>query len=173
MTKLTPDASLLEGTVAPDVLHALRVASEVLTRLGVRHTLVGGLAVGAHGYPRATKDVDFLVGDEAFERHEGGLVTMKAGLPIQVSGVAIDYLSIGADEGHLAAGLDQPVAPAPVLVYLKLRSPRAKDRADVIELIKAGLDPDEARRYLATHRPDLLPKLDAAILAARAEEDDS
>lgn len=40
--------------------------SEALTSLGVRHALVGGLAVGVHGHPRATKDIDFIVGAEAF-----------------------------------------------------------------------------------------------------------
>ncbi|HSN99340.1 MAG TPA: hypothetical protein VLS89_13685, partial [Candidatus Nanopelagicales bacterium] len=71
-----PDLSLLEGIVAPRVLDALRAASQQLTRVGIRHALVGGLAVGAHGHPRATKDVDFLVGDEAFAHHGGGLVTI-------------------------------------------------------------------------------------------------
>ncbi len=27
----------------------------------VRYLLVGGWAVGLHGYPRATKDIDFLI----------------------------------------------------------------------------------------------------------------
>jgi hypothetical protein len=116
----------------------MRVASEALTKVGVRHVVVGGLAVGAYGYARATKDVDFLVGEEAFEHHAGGVVTMKPGVPIQVSGVAI--LSIGADESHLEAAVANSggVAPAEVLVYLKLKSPRARDRVDVIELLKAS-----------------------------------
>jgi hypothetical protein len=70
-----PDLKLLEGVVAPEVIEAMKVASAALQKAKVRHVLVGGLAVGAHGFPRATKDVDFLVGDEAFERHAGGLVT--------------------------------------------------------------------------------------------------
>ena len=40
----------------------MRAAAAQLDRRGVRHWL-GGLAVGAHGFPRATKNVDFLVGD--------------------------------------------------------------------------------------------------------------
>jgi hypothetical protein len=67
-----PDPSLLEGVVAPEVLDAMKVASAVLKRVGVRHVVVGGLAVGANGFPRATKDVNFLVGDEAFERTPAG-----------------------------------------------------------------------------------------------------
>ena len=73
-----PDLGLLDGVVAPRILDALRVASEQLTKIGVRHALVGGLAVGAHGYPRATKNVDFLVGEEAFLHHGRGLVTIAA-----------------------------------------------------------------------------------------------
>ncbi len=170
MAVTKPDLARLEGVVAQNVLDARRVASEALTKIGVRHTLVGGLAVGAHGYPRATKDVDFLVGDEAFEHHEGGLVTMKPGVPIQVAGVAIDFLSIGADEEYLTAALREEIVDAPGLVYLKLKSPRSKDRTDVVELVKAGLDVARVRAWLASHRPELVPKLDEIVAAARTEE---
>jgi len=70
-SETTPDLRLLEHVVAPRVLAAMRSASRALSSLGVRHAVAGGLAVGAHGYPRNTRDVDLLVGDEAFERHEG------------------------------------------------------------------------------------------------------
>src|SRR4029079_13946135 len=72
-----PDLERLRGVVAPEVLHAADVASRMLREGGVPHALAGGLAVGAHGYPRTTDDVDFLVGDEAFVIHAGGLVTLK------------------------------------------------------------------------------------------------
>jgi hypothetical protein len=166
-----PDLRRLEGVVADRILDAMRVAAAQLDRLGVRHALVGGLAVGAHGHPRATRDVDFLVGPEAFEVHAGGLVTMKPGVPIQVAGVTVDCLSIGEDEGHLEAALGQPVAPAEALAYLKLKSPRSKDRSDLVELVKAGFDTERVRAYLAAHAPELLPKLDDVIRTARAEEE--
>ena len=171
MARKTPDLSLLQGSVAEPVLHAMQVASEALSRIGVRHTLVGGLAVGAHGYPRATRDVDFLVGEEAFEHHAGGLVTMKPGVPIQVAGVAIDLLSIGKDEPYLQAALSETVVDAPVLAYLKLKSPRSRDRTDLVELVKAGMELGDVRAYLGAHAPALLPKLEEIVLAARAEED--
>jgi len=178
MRRAGPDLSLLDGVVSPRVIDAMRRSAEQLTRLGVRHWVVGGLAVGAHGHPRATKDVDFLVGDEAFEHHGGGLVTMKPGVPIQVGGVAVDHLSAQADESFLTAGLPAPstaleVAPAEVLVYLKLKSPRAKDRADVIELVKAGIDVEACRAYLSQHRAEYVGAFDAAVATARFEEDDS
>lgn len=169
-----PDASLLQGVVAPEVLDAMKVASEALKRVGVRHVVVGGLAVGANGSPRATRDVDFLVGDEAFERHAGGLVTLRPGVPFQVNRVAVDFIGVEAGEGFLAAALDAEAGSmidGPPLVYMKLKSPRHKDRTDVIELVKAGLDVDRCRLYLATHAPSFVADFDDAVKRARAEEE--
>lgn len=174
--KTTPDLDQLEDVVARKVLDAMRVASNRMHALGVRHVLVGGLAVGAHGYPRATKDVDFLVGDEAFEVHEGGIVTLMPGLPIQVQGVLVDHLSASAQERHLTECLESAspqelaVAPAEVLVYLKVKSRRQKDLADVVELVKAGLDVSLCRSYLVRNSPELVVRLDQAVRAAAAEE---
>jgi hypothetical protein len=169
-----PDPSLLEGVVAPEVLDAMRIASLALKHAGVRHVVVGGLAVGANGFPRATRDVDFLVGDEAFEQHTGGLVTLRAGVPFQVKGVAIDFIGAEAGEGFLAATLESEAGSmieAPPLVYMKLKSPRHKDRTDVIELVKAGLDVDRCRDYLSSHAPSFVAEFDDAVRRARAEEE--
>jgi hypothetical protein len=70
--------------------------------------------------------VDFFVGDEAFEHHGAGLVTMKPGVPIQANGVIVDHLS-AQDEPFLSEGLPRAdvqleVAPIEVLLYLKLKS---------------------------------------------------
>jgi hypothetical protein len=48
----------LADAVAPKVLLDAVDASRRLSELGVPHALIGGLAVGVHGHPRATKDVD-------------------------------------------------------------------------------------------------------------------
>lgn len=168
-----PDLMLLEDVVASKVLDAMKAASSALTKLGVRHVVVGGLAVGANGHPRATTEVVFLVGNEAFERYPGGVVTMRPGVPIQVNGVAIDLLSVGEGEDHLAAALEAPPGSsieAPPLVYLKLKSPRLKDRVDVIELVKAGIDIDASRRYLAANAPQFVAQFDDAVARAAAEE---
>ena len=171
MAPRQPDVSLLEDTVAPRILDAMRAASARLTELGVRHVLVGGLAVGAWGHARATKDVDFLVGEEAFEHHPGGLVTMKYGVPIQVGGVAVDLLSASANgcEDALVATPPSggvPVAPLPVLIHLKLRSPRPKDLNDVTELIRLGIERDAIRADLLAHAPELVEKWDRAVAEA-------
>jgi hypothetical protein len=168
-----PDLSLLDDVVSPKVIDAMKVASRALQALGIRHVVVGGLAVGANGHPRATGTVDFLVGDEAFEHHPGDVITMKPGVPIQVGGVAIDLVSVGEDEPHLAEALAAPpgssIAAAP-LIYLKLKSPRQKDLADVVELIKAGVDIAATRAYLAGHAPGYVAAFDAAAARAASEE---
>jgi hypothetical protein len=169
-----PDPSLLQGVVAPEVLDAMKVASAALKQAGVRHVVVGGLAVGANGYPRATRDVDFLVGDEAFERHAGGLVTLRPGVPFQVNRVAVDFIGAEASEGFLAATLEAEAGSrmeGPPLVYMKLKSPRHRDRTDVIELVKAGLDVERCRSYLTAHAPRLVADFDDAVERARAEDE--
>ncbi|HMG19756.1 MAG TPA: hypothetical protein VK607_00515 [Kofleriaceae bacterium] len=168
-----PDASLLDDVVAAKILDAMRAASRSLAGLGVRHVVVGGLAVGANGHPRATKLVEFLVGDEAFEQHPGGFVSMKPGVPIQINGVAIDLLSVQAGEDHLATALAAPMGSmieAPQLVYLKLKSPRLKDRVDVVELVKAGIDLHACRSYLTANAPGLVAMFEDSVARAAAEE---
>lgn len=168
-----PDPGVLVDVVADKVLAAWRTASDILARAGIPHVVVNGLAVGANGYPRATKDVDFLVGPDAFVQHAGGLVTMNPVLPIQVNGVAIDYLSARDGEDHLAAALSGPpgsfLDPAR-LVYMKLRAGRLRDRGDVAGLINAGIDVDACRAYLLSHAPDLVAAFED-IVSKAADED--
>ena len=143
-------------------------ASESLRSLGIRHALVGGLAVGAYGWPRATRDVDFLVDDSAFVQTESGVLMLRAGMPVQAHGIAIDTISVRDDERHLLAAIEAaeisegvPVAPLEALVYLKLASPRSQDRQDVFNLVRAGADLSLVRRYLSAHAPNLVQKLEA------------
>lgn len=96
-------------------------------------------------------------------------------MPILVGDVPVDPLSIGADERHLVASVEVatrsdgiPILPLPALVYLKLKSPRRRDAADVVDLLRVAADPASVRSYLATHAPDLLARYDA--LAREAED---
>lgn len=175
MAPKNPDVSLLETTVAKPILNAMHTASAKLTELGIRHVLVGGLAVGAWGHPRATKHVDFLVGEEAFEHHAGGVVTMKYGVPIQVGGVPVDLLSAATnrceDALAVAGTAGVPVAPIEVLIYLKLASPRPRDLADVIELIRLGVDRERIRTDLEARSPQLVERWDRAVADAWRGDD--
>ena len=152
----------------------MRSASSQLARTGVRHALAGALAVGAWGYPRASKDVDFLVGDEAFEQHEGGIVTMAPGVPISAGGVPIDHLGVLPHEPYLEEVLNRPaidanvpIVPLEALIYLKLKSPRRRDEADVVELLRVN-DPKPVRVYLEMNAPQMLTKFDAAASEAQS-----
>lgn len=173
-----PDLKPVAEVVADRVWRAMIDASSLLSSLGVKHALVGGLAVGAYGWPRATKDVDFLVDDSAWQKTDAGLVVMRAGLPVQAHGVSVDTLSIGDDERHLHDAIERaetsegvPVAPVEALVYMKLTSPRSKDRQDVIELAKAGIELDTVRTYLDRHAPQTRARFEEAIDTARGEEE--
>ena len=169
-----PNPALLTDVVAPKVLAALKLASEALTLANVRHVVVGGLAVGANGYPRATKDVDFLVGPEAFLRHASGLVTLRPEVPFQVNGIAVDLLSPEMGEDFLEATLAAPpgsMMEAPPLVYMKLKSPRRKDQVDVIELIKGGIDTKQCREYLVANAPSFVGSFDECVAQAEAEQE--
>src|SRR5712691_9485048 len=133
-----PDFSRLRGVVAAEIIAAAEVASRMLREAGIPHALAGGLAVGAHGYPRTTDDVDFLVGDEAFVKHAGGLVTLKVPL-IAVGSVRVDFVAIdaGKAEGaqlreaveHSPVSEQIPIVPLTALVNMKLRAGRQKDLA--------------------------------------------
>ena len=155
--------------VAPNVREAAISTSAQLQRLGIRHALAGGLAVGAYGYIRNTADVDFLVGEEAFEHH-GTLVTFKAGVPIEVGGIRIDYLSPSGLGPHMEEVFENApvsdgiaVVPSDALIYMKLAANRRRDQMDVIELIRAGADSNLARSYLERYASDLVPRFESLL----------
>jgi hypothetical protein len=159
-----PNLGLTRSVVASEIVQAARLASQKLREAHIPHALAGGLAVGAHGYPRTTDDVDFLVGDEAFEKHAGGFVTLKLPL-IAVGNVRVDLVSIDeskAERRQLRPAIEQPlesggvpIVPLPALVYLKLKAGRQKDLADLVELLKRGrVDLEALDLYLAEHAPE-------------------
>ncbi len=161
--------------VAPNVRDAAVKAAAQLRQLGIRHALAGGLAVGSHGYIRATTDVDFLVGEEAFEHH-GPLVTFKPGVPIEVDGIRIDYLSPITLGKQMEETLNHPptsegiaIIPIEDLIYMKLVAKRRRDQVDVIELVKAGINVNHVRRYLEQYAADLLPLFDELVDEALAD----
>jgi hypothetical protein len=100
---------------------------------------------------------------------------MKYGVPIEVGGVAVDLLSAAANhcEDALAvpgiAGV--PVVPLEVLIYLKLASPRPRDLADVIELIRLGVDRERIRTDLEARSPGLVERWDRAVADAWLGDD--
>jgi hypothetical protein len=166
-----PDIHRLDGVVAQPIIDAMHAASEHLKSIGVRHMLVGGLAVGAHGCPRATKDVDFVIGPEGFTKSPSGLVFYVDDMPLRIGKIGIDALVPQDGDEYLFELLDHapisdgvPVAPIEALVVMKLRSPRKKDEADLVEIGKnALLDEKRVMEYLHEHAPDLLGKFNRIL----------
>jgi hypothetical protein len=172
-----PNLRQLDDVVAQPVIDAMHKASEHLKSIGVRHMLIGGLAVGAYGWPRATKDVDFIVGPEGFMKSPAGLVFFVDDMPLRIGKVGIDnmvptdgdeYLFDLLDDAPVSDGI--PIAPIEALVVMKLRSPRKKDEADLVELWKnSTIDEDRVTEYLQEHAPDLVAKF--VQLCNRADDE--
>jgi hypothetical protein len=159
------------------LVDASRAASEALRRVGVPHALAGGLAVGLRGYPRPTRDVDFILGDEAVE-HRGLVTLSRAGLPVMYQDVSIDWVCL-EDPRELAAfgphlvlprEGEVPVLPAGPLAATKLLSGRMRDQADVVEMLKSGDRAAEIRAFVDRHFPERLPMLDRLARRAGSEE---
>ena len=152
---------LRETTGTSGVEQSLRSAVEILARHETPHLVVGGLAVQEHGYFRVTIDCDIVVPDvmdavELLTADVSGPFTRVPACEDTVkdkrTGVLINLLPAGQ---VLKQGCKVPL-PAPrevraqprfvsleKLISLKLdswsNSPnrRLKDKADVVELIKA------------------------------------
>lgn len=152
----------LEQVVARPVLEdALRVSGR-LSELGIPHALVGGLAVGLHGHPRATRDVDFIVGAEAFATTEP-LLTFRDELAGLGRWGVVDLIAALPDDPVLHMELSRaepgtvPVVGVEVLVVMKLRASRSQDLADVEALVRAGVDVSAILVFLRTHEPRHIP----------------
>jgi hypothetical protein len=80
-------------------------------------------------------------------------VTIAPGVPAQVGDIAVDPISIAPGEKHLDAAVASPtmsrgipIAPIEVLCYLKLKSPRRKDSADIVDWVRGGVATSPVRK---------------------------
>lgn len=152
----------LEQVVARKVLDDARRVSAKLTELEVPHALVGGLAVGLYGHPRATKDVDFLVGTEAF-RTTNPLLVFREELTGVVQWGMIDLIAALPEDPLLAGEVTEgevgfiPVVSLEVLMLMKLRAGRTQDLADIEALVRAGADIAGVLHFLREHEPQHIP----------------
>ena len=128
-----------------------RIAGE----LGITPLVIGGLAVNHHGYLRLTADLDVLV-SKAFAtalvrrlRSEPGWKRYAEGFKNTLLGVSVDICVEGErtapnsaetfpspDELETIAAHPLPVPALFELIALKVMSGRARDDADVVELLK-------------------------------------
>ncbi len=131
----------------PRFERAVREVSRMFGEAGIRHALVGALAANAYrDRPRTTEDIDFLVGDEAFESHPGGFVTLRVPV-IEFDGIDVDQVPLteslrvvewALDRAHVSEGV--AIAPLDAIVVMKLLAGRTQDLADVEAIVAAGED---------------------------------
>lgn len=145
----------------PAYERAVREVSRMLAEAGIRHALVG--ALGANAYrsrPRTTEDIDFLVGDEAFERHAGGFVTMRVPV-VEFDGIDVDQVPLtdalrvvedGLNRAPVSEGV--PIASIDTIVIMKLLAGRTQDLADVEAIVASGADRDRLMAAVQTAAPD-------------------
>ena len=151
----------------PTYERAVREVSRMLTEAGIRHALVG--ALGANAYrarPRTTEDIVFLVGDEAFETHPGGYVTMRVPV-IEFDGVDVDQvpltetLRVVEDAlSHAPVSEGVPIASVEMIVIMKLLAGRTQDLADIEAIAGSGVDRELLRAAVRQAVPDHLPILE-------------
>jgi hypothetical protein len=145
----------------PGYERAVREVSRMLSAAGIRHALVGALAANAYrSRPRTTEDIDFLVGDEAFERHPAGFVTMRVPI-IEFDGIDVDQVPLTAalrvvedavTRAHVSEGV--PIAPLDALVIMKLVAGRTQDLADIEAMVASGADREGLRAAILAKVPE-------------------
>jgi len=151
----------------PTYERAVKTVSKMLADAGIRHALVGALAANAYRHrPRTTEDIDFLVGDEAFQTHEGGLVTMRVPV-IEVDGINVDQVPLTDVLRVVENGLNHPpfsegvpIAPLEIVVIMKLLAGRTQDLADIEAMIDSGADRERLRASVEKAAPDCLETLE-------------
>lgn len=160
---------------------AARQVSEFLDSKGISHAVIGGMAVSAYSPPRMTQDVDFLVPPDCLSQlRELGSITPLAdsvdGVTVMMGDVPVDFLFLDPDlpddmldDGPKIDGI--PVLRPEALFVMKMNAPRAKDHADVIEMLKAGIaDIKSVRKYIKKHSPDMLEDFDSNVMLADFEK---
>lgn len=151
----------------PTYERAVREVSRMFADAGIRHALVG--ALGANAYrnrPRTTEDIDFLVGDEAFETHSEGFVTMRVPV-VEFDGIDVDQVPLTdalrvVEEGlnHAPVSDGVPIASVETIVLMKLIAGRTQDLADIEAIIDSGADRTHLRAVVQSAIPDRVDTLE-------------
>lgn len=162
------------AAIKDEIVVALAKTVEELNAIDLRFALVGGLAVGARGEPRVTRDIDFVVPSEddaaaeqiifavqrrgftvraVFEREGNRISTVRFTHPIAPD-VFIDFLmsnsrveaeiTQAASMETVAGGVMCLVAQSAHLLAMKVLANRKKDQPDLQQLVEAATAKDLA-----------------------------
>jgi hypothetical protein len=165
-------------SVASLALHtAASEVSAMLRHSGVRHVVVGGVAVCCNGYSRTTSNVDYAVGTGAFE-HRNKALYLRTDLPVKYLGIPVHY--VAPTNPFEQAMLEQylvipdwgqvPILPIKPLIVMKLISRRHKDLADLVELLKRRISEiEDIRAFVGESLPAQKDMFDELVACAEAE----
>jgi len=153
--------------LVPAFERAVREVSKLFREAGIRHALVGALAANAYrDRPRTTADIDFLVGDEAFEQHPGGFVTMRVPV-VEFDGIEVDQVPLTDALRVVEEALNRapvsdgvPIAPIDTIVIMKLLAGRHQDLADVEAIVSSGADREFLRAAVQKAAPQCAEMLE-------------
>lgn len=168
--------------VPGDVKAVARKVSELLVKHGVAHAVIGGMAVSAYSPPRMTKDVDFVVPQEAMDAirelgEASPLAESVDGVTVEVDGIPVDFIFVpeGFPDDAFRGGPTIegiPVLRLEALMVMKMRAGRAKDLADVVEMLKTRSDAEveQIRKWVKRHDPEELEDFEANLMMAQYEK---
>ena len=167
--KLNKALVLLEANAKSKTLSNL---DQITVELGIPTTLIGGMAVAAHGYARFTNDIDILI-----TQNDAKILAQKLigfgwvdignnKLESPKHNIILNLCAEGVKAGKISfppPEKSQPgisIASLPLLISLKLKANRHKDRSDIIELIKSNsID----KQYISSQVLPLLSGLDKQL----------
>lgn len=166
---MTPDLTQALTEVLHPSYHAqLEEVSRRLASAGIPFLLVGGVAVGAYGEPRGTKDIDLLLPLEVWTRPGSALlvppldVTDLSKIELIVIPEGLEQLEPIAERTALEWSGIRIVAPE-VLAVMKLKADRFQDRADVAALLDAGLALKSVHAVLEQLPPEIASELNRRL----------
>lgn len=190
MIAKTPSLTNLDDVLPERSIAAMRAVSAGLRALGVRHLLLGGMAVGVYGYPRNTQDVDFIIGPEGCVAGDAGelypspavleladaqvipvdTLVLRDPAPL-LDPVFVEELDDALDNPQIVGGV--PIAPLEVVVATKLLRQKARDVADIVELAqRPTFDAELVRRFVGrVLRPPLPDDLERHLAQAERERE--
>jgi len=165
----------------PRLVEQLRELIAQLNARGVRHALIGGLAVGVYGHVRATRDIDLLIDlvsepavSDVMRQLGYEVIDRRENLSSYVRGSErADFLHAHRDNALRILAEARPLAYSDValpvvslegLIGFKIQAytddpRRLRDLSDMLELVRlAGQDFnwDEVREYFRTFHQDEL-----------------
>jgi hypothetical protein len=144
-SKLNKALLVAEGKLddKSNILHDLETVSK---SMNIPMTIIGGMAVAAHNYPRYTNDIDIIVKSSDAKKLADYLLSINyedigQNKLKHVDGAIVNICAEGVHAGSLSFPAPQnisgvSIADLPFLLALKSEANRYKDRADVVELIK-------------------------------------